>query len=362
MDGLWLLLTFVMSFIVTFATTPFVKELAKKIGAVDVPKDERRVHKKAMPLMGGLAIFYGFIVAVMAFCKVNMQVRGLVFGALIIVSLGIVDDIRPLSAKTKLVFQIIAALVVTLHGVLIYRITVPEFIAPSGYFDFGFMAIPITIIWIVGVTNALNLIDGIDGLAAGVSSISSMTIFCIALIVSETNIAIITAALAGACFGFLPYNFNPAKIFMGDTGSMFLGFTLATVSVMGLFKGYAVISVAVPFLVLGLPLFDTGFAIVRRIVNHKPIMSPDRGHLHHRLLDLGISQKQSVGILYLMSVMLGICAVVFVGSGAVRALVLLAILIGTIAFAAHRMNMHEKTKQAETMDVAQPTEGEEQND
>lgn len=360
MDGLWLLLTFVVSFIVTFATTPFVKSLACKIGAIDVPKDDRRVHKKPIPLMGGLAIFYGFAVAVMAFCEVTAQVRGLIFGALIIVSLGVIDDVKALSPKIKLLFQIIAALVVALHGVLIYRITVPDFIMAEGYLNLGIFAIPITVIWIVGVTNAINLIDGLDGLAVGVSSIASMTIFCIALIVSESNIAVMTAALAGACFGFLPYNFNPAKIFMGDTGSMFLGYTLASVSIMGLFKGYTVISIAVPFLVLGLPLFDTGFAILRRIMNHKPIMSADRGHLHHRLLDLGVSQKQSVGILYLMSIMLGICAVVFVGSGALRALILVALLIITISLTAYKMNLNGKKKNQET--ATDEIKGEVQND
>lgn len=358
MGGTWLLLTFIVSFIVTFIATPFVKNLATKIGAIDVPRDSRRVHKKATPLMGGLAIFYGFVVAVLAFCNINLQIRGLILGALIIVSLGIIDDIRAISPKVKLIFQVIAALVVALHGVQIYRVTVPSFIARDGFLNLGYFSVPLTVLWIVAVTNAVNLIDGLDGLAVGVSSISSMTILCIALIVSEINIAIITAALAGSCFGFLPYNFNPAKIFMGDTGSMFLGYTLAAVSVMGLFKGYAVISIAVPFLVLGLPLFDTGFAIVRRIANHKPIMSADRGHLHHRLLDIGMDQKQSVGILYLMSTLLGICAVVFVGSGAVRALILLAILILAIVFAAYKMKSFDKS----TDENVNQTEGEEQND
>ncbi len=322
-----LMLSFVISFAVSFATTPFVKALATKIGAVDKPGEARRVHKKATPLLGGLAIFYGFVISVLCLCKIDAGVRGMIIGSIIIVICGIFDDINPIRPRLKLLCQLAAALVVVLHGIVITRISMPTFISPSGVVELGVFSIPITIIWILGVTNAVNLIDGLDGLASGVSAIASMTLFCIALIASEGNIAVITAALAGACFGFLPYNFNPAKIFMGDTGAMFLGFILSTVSIMGLFKAYAVISFVVPFVVLGLPLFDTSFAILRRIKNHKPIMEADRGHLHHRLLDMGFSQKQTVCILYLISTVLGLSAVVLIGGGALRALVLLAAII-----------------------------------
>ncbi len=338
MDGMWLLFAFVISFLVTFATTPFVKAFAQKIGAVDMPGEARRIHNRAIPRLGGLAIFYGFIISVLSLCEIDQGVRGMILGSLIIVIIGIFDDVRSLNAKLKLLGQILAAGVVVIHGVQIDRLTMPEFIAPEGFVELGYFAIPFTIIWIVGVTNAVNLIDGLDGLAVGVSSIASMSLFCIALIVSELNIALITAALAGACFGFLPYNFNPAKIFMGDTGAMFLGFILATVSIMGLFKGYAVISFVVPFLVLGLPLFDTGFAIIRRIVNKKPIMGADRGHLHHKLIDMGFSQKKSVGILYMISTVLGLTAVVLIGSGEIRALVLVAAIIIGMIFAARIMS------------------------
>ena len=322
-----LILAFVVAFVISYATTPFVKELAKKVGAIDVPRDKRRVHKKPMPLLGGLAIFYGFIVSVLCFSDINIGVRGMILGSLIIVITGIFDDIYSLHPLIKLGGQIIAAIVVALHGVVIYRLSIPTVISPSGVLEFGMFAVPITVVWIVAVTNAVNLIDGLDGLAAGVSSIASMTLFCIALIASENNIAFITAALAGACFGFLPYNFNPAKIFMGDTGAMLLGYILSTVSIMGVFKAYAVISFIVPFLVLGLPLFDTGFAIFRRVKNHKPIMGADRGHLHHKLLDMGFSQKQTVGILYLICTVLGLSAVVLIGAGAIRAMVLVAVII-----------------------------------
>ncbi len=324
MDKLLLLLAFVSAFIITFFTTPFVMRIAVKVGIVDKPDEERRVHKKPIPLLGGLAMFYGFIVSVILFGIVDKSVRGMVLGALIILVVGIIDDAKQLSAKAKLPFQILAAIILVLHDVRIDWVSVPRFISDTGVLGLGFWGIPLTLFWVVGVTNAVNLIDGLDGLAAGVSSIACMSLFCIAMIVGEHEVALITAALTGSCFGFLPYNFNPAKIFMGDTGSTFLGFILASVSIMGLFKSYTVISVAVPFLVLGLPLFDTGFAIFRRVKAGKPIMSPDREHLHHRVLDMGFSQKKTVSIIYLMCTVLGLCAVVMVSNGMVQALMLIA--------------------------------------
>ena len=223
MDKLLLLMAFVVSFIITFVTTPFVKRIAVKAEIVDKPDEARRVHKKPIPRLGGLAMFYGFIVSVILFGIVDKGVRGMVMGALIILIIGIIDDAKQLSAKIKLPFQILAAVILILHDVRIDVISVPSFISETGVLHLGFWGIPLTLLWIVGVTNAVNLIDGLDGLAAGVSSISCMSLFCIALIVGEHEVALITAALAGACFGFLPYNFNPAKIFMGDTGSLFIG-------------------------------------------------------------------------------------------------------------------------------------------
>lgn len=347
MDKFLLLLTFALSFVITFATTPFVKRMAEKVEIVDKPDEARRIHKKATPLLGGLAMFYGFIISVIIFGIVDKSVRGMVLGALVILIIGIIDDAKQLSAKTKLPFQILAALILVLHDVRIDVVSVPAFISETGVLHLGLLGIPLTILWVVGVTNAVNLIDGLDGLAAGVSCISCMSLFCIALIVGEYEIAIITAALAGSCFGFLPYNFNPAKIFMGDTGSTFLGFILASVSIMGLFKSYAVISVAVPFLVLGLPLFDTGFAIVRRMKAGKPIMEPDREHLHHRVLDLGFSQKKTVGIIYLMCTVLGLCAVVMVSNGVLQGLMLIMVVIAFIAIAAKGIGVRPHKEQEE---------------
>jgi len=327
-----LLITFIVAFVIAFAATPFVKDLAFKIGAVDIPKDNRRMHKKPTARLGGLAIFLGFIISTLCFSDVSLKLAGTLIGCFIIVVLGIFDDIYALSAKLKFAVQILAAACPVIFGLHIDFIRVPSIISEYGYIGLGWLSYPITIIWIVGITNAVNLLDGLDGLACGVSSISALTLLCIAIIVGEPEVAFVTSALAGACFGFLPYNFNPAKLFMGDTGALFLGYMLATISVEGLFKGYAVISLAAPFLILGLPIFDTSSAIIRRLKNHQPIMSPDRGHLHHRLVDAGFSQKQAVTIIYLLCIVLCVTAVALIATGAVSMWVFAAVLIGFMLF------------------------------
>ena len=327
-----ILIIFMVAFIITFITTPFVKKLAFKIGAVDVPRDSRRMHKKPTARLGGLAIFFGFIVSTLIFADISRELAGILIGSTIIVILGIFDDIYALNAKLKFLVQLIAALCPVLMGLCIDFVRVPSFISEYGYIGLGWAAIPVTVIWIVGITNAINLLDGLDGLACGVSSISALTLLCIAIIVGEPGVAFFTSALAGACIGFLPYNFNPAKLFMGDTGSLFLGFVLATSSVQGLFKGYAVISIAAPLLILGLPIFDTASAILRRLKNHQPIMSPDRGHLHHRLIDAGFSQKQAVSLIYILCIVLCAAAVALIATGAISWWVFLAVMAGFVLF------------------------------
>jgi UDP-GlcNAc:undecaprenyl-phosphate GlcNAc-1-phosphate transferase len=235
-------------------------------------------------------------------------------GAVILICLGVVDDIVALSAKLKLLVQLIAAAIPAVNGVTIEFFHNPLW-GEDSYLHFGVLAVPVTILWIVGIVNAVNLIDGLDGLAVGISSIASTVMLAIAILVSEPYVALAMAALLGACLGFLPFNFNPARIFMGDTGSMFLGYVLATLSIQGFFKIYAVISFAVPFLILGLPIFDTAFAIVRRLAKGQSPFHADRGHVHHRLIDLGFDQKQAVTILYAISAVLGLLAVVLAASG-----------------------------------------------
>ena len=317
---------------VSLASTPAVKRLANRIGAIDVPKDSRRVHKSPIPRLGGLAIFLGFVLSVVIFADITRQILGILIGAVIIVIVGVVDDIRPLRALIKLIIQIIAALVAVYFGVIIDIFSNPIFFSANQFVFLGYFSIPITVLWIVAITNSVNLIDGLDGLAVGVSAISSIAMLIIALMVSDDlNVAVILAALTGACLGFMPYNFNPAKIFMGDTGALLLGYVLSTVSIIGLFKFYAVVSFAAPFLVLALPLFDTSFAFIRRILKGQSPMSPDRGHFHHRLLDIGLSQKQAVAILYTISGLLGLVAVVITTRDEIRALILIIAVIVAVA-------------------------------
>ena len=293
----------VLAIAVAFGMTPLVKIFANKIGAIDVPRDNRRMHKEPVPRAGGLAIFAGFLVSYLIFGTVNSQVRAILIGAVVIVVLGVLDDVYTLKPRVKFAGQIAAALIPVLAGVRVQSLTNP--FSASGYLHLGIWGVPLTILWIVGITNAVNFIDGLDGLACGVSAIGTITMFTISVLLAEVDVVVAMAALAGACIGFLPYNLNPAKIFMGDTGSMLLGFLLGSFSIQGLFKFYAVISFAVPFLMLGLPIFDTAFAIVRRLARGQSPMHADRGHVHHRLIDMGFDTKQSVAILYGLSAVLG---------------------------------------------------------
>ena len=338
---------FAVAAVLSYFFTPPVKNFAHKVGAIDVPKDARRMHKKPIPRLGGLAIYGGFLCSILIFGQLDETMLCVLLGAAIIVALGIFDDVLALGAKLKFVVQIVAAAIPVCIGDLqIGLFTNLNPLSDTPFVHLGILAVPATIIWIVGITNAVNLIDGLDGLAVGVSSIAAITMLAVPLLTGNMPIAITMAALAGACIGFMPYNLNPAKIFMGDTGSTFLGYMLATVSIMGLFKFYAVISFAVPFLILGLPIFDTANAIIRRVAAGRSPMSPDRGHVHHKLIDMGFNQKQAVAILYAISATLGLTAVVLTSSGEVKAIVLLlavlaAILVGAgIVYGAEHWSKH----------------------
>ena len=321
-------LTLVTALVVSLLATPLVKVLAQKMGAMDVPKDDRRMHHVPIPRMGGLAIFLGFLIASLAFLpQIDRGMRSILYGAVVIVILGVLDDRFTLRALPKLFVQIAAACIVVFYGnVRIDKLTNPFGTTLSSFWNLGALSYPLTIIWIVAITNAVNFIDGLDGLACGVSCISSVNLLVIALLVADAPVAVVVAAMTGACLGFVPYNFNPAKIFMGDTGSTFLGFMLATISIQGLFKAYTVISFAVPFLLLGLPIFDICFSVIRRVAHGKNPMQADRGHFHHRLIDMGFSQKQSVAIAYVLTAILGLVAVLLTVSGAMKALIMLGAL------------------------------------
>ena len=319
----YVILAMAVALVVSFLMTPVVKTFAYKVGAIDVPKDARRMHKVPIPRLGGLAIFIGFMVSMLLFVPITPEIKSILLGAVIIVVLGVVDDIMALPAMLKFVVQIVAAAIPATHGVTIQAFSNPNIFSENLYWVLGSLSIPFTVLWIVAITNSVNLIDGLDGLANGVSAISATTMLDIAMLASEAQVAVVMAALVGACVGFMPYNLNPAKMFMGDTGATFLGYILATMSIQGLFKYYAVISFVVPFLILGLPIFDTAFAFIRRIAHGQSPMHADRSHIHHRLIDMGFTQKQAVAVLYIISAILGLCAVVLTTSSALKAMLLL---------------------------------------
>jgi len=324
------LMVFATSLILALVFTPLAIFIAPKIGAVDIPKDGRRMHSKPMPRFGGLAIFIGTMSSIAIFIiPDNPDLIGLLVGGALIYILGIVDDIRGMPAKVKFLGQIGIACVVYALGIRIHFIT--AFFSP----DYEITVFPeavafiITVLWIVGITNTINLIDGLDGLAAGVAFIASLSIAYSAYIAQGpvgTSIATMAMlTLAGSALGFLPYNFNPAKTFMGDSGSLFLGFMLAVLAIEGATKSATVVATIAPMLVLGVPIFDTAFAILRRLVNKRPIMEADKGHLHHRIMEAGFGQKRAVLMLYGISGAMGVAAVLLTRDMFVESFALLAI-------------------------------------
>lgn len=287
--------------------TPIAIKIAPKIGAIDIPKDNRRMHTKAMPRFGGMAIYIGSIIAMLLFLPLDTKTLGIIAGGTLIFIVGIIDDLKGMPAKIKLGCQILCAFILFQFSVRIEFISNPF---GDGYYFFPWIiSLIVTIIWIVGITNTINLIDGLDGLAAGVALIASVSIAYIAYINGMMETCMAMLAIAGGALGFLPFNFNPAKIFMGDGGSLFLGFMLAGISVMSPMKSATMVATVVPVLVLGLPIFDTAFAILRRLVNRRPIMEADKGHLHHRIMAAGLGQRRTVLMLYGISGIMGVAAI-----------------------------------------------------
>ncbi len=361
-------IAFTIAFVTAFMAVPHTIKLAKKLGAVDTPKDQRRVNKITMPRLGGLAIICGFIISVayllitmsiektinLTFDNLYIKLIGYLVGAILIGIICFYDDIKGAKALTKLLVQVIAAIIVVKCGIKIDRIDIGSIdaILPAWCYSI------VTVCWIVGITNAINLIDGLDGLSSGISIISCISLLMIFSLNGSPLISIVLiTALCGALCGFLPYNFNPAKTFMGDTGSNFLGYSLAIISILGVAKTYTTIVIAAPIIVLALPLFDTIFAIFRRLKNGKSlkaIIEPDAGHLHHKMLKAGFTQKQAVLIMYGMSAALGVFAVILLDSGWIKAvsfalIMCLIVLAGYKEFFAQRLLMNsEEEKNEET--------------
>lgn len=311
----------IASFLTVLLVTPIVIKLAFKIGAVDKP-NARKVHTKITPRLGGLAIFIGAIVGYFVAGLYHERMTTIMVGAIIIVMVGILDDIYTLSPKWKLFGQLLAALLIVKSGLTIGILNIPF----VGDFGLGFLSYPITILWIIGITNAVNLIDGLDGLSAGISSIALATIAFMAFHQNTVLILTIAVILIASSIGFLFYNFHPAKIFMGDTGALFLGYCISVLSLLGLYKSVTLFSFIVPIIILGVPVFDTTFAIIRRIANKKPISAPDKSHLHHRLLALGFSHRTTVLIIYGFGIFFSICAVMFSSSTFWTSIIILVVL------------------------------------
>lgn len=294
------------TFISVAIMIPFIKDIALHIGAVDIP-NERKVHKKPMPRLGGLGIFMGFLLGYMLFGTPSALMNSILIGSFIIVITGVVDDIKPLKASTKFVGQLIAALIVVLYGQLLIN----ELTAFGLVLKFGIFAYPLTIFFILGCINCINLIDGLDGLAGGIASIYFLTIGIIATMQLSLGLDyVLTFIMLGSTLGFLVHNFHPAKIFMGDSGSMFLGFIIAVIALLG-FKNVTLTSLIIPLLILAIPILDTVFAIIRRALKGESISKPDKFHIHHQFLRRNFSQTKTVLIIYLMDALFAFASIVY---------------------------------------------------
>ena len=318
-------LSLLLAFIVSYLMVPQVKKFAESIGAIDKP-NPRRINKEPVPRMGGIAIFCGFMLPALLFAELTDQVRGILAGCALIAVMGGLDDVFNLNAWVKLIAQIGAAAICVSCGVVLDGLTNFLGSGETVYYS-QWVSVLITMFWIVGCTNAINLIDGLDGLAVGMSAISAGTLFVISLGVetATTNVSVLLLCVIGACVGFWPYNKHPAKIFMGDVGSQMLGFLLGTISIIGIFKMHALVTMLVPFMAMAVPLADTAYAFIRRIVKGQSPFHPDKGHFHHRLLALGLTQSQAVYVMYGISLILGLLAFLMIGKNQRVKIVLLAV-------------------------------------
>lgn len=297
-------LSAIVAAIVAVACTPVLLRTARAVGAIDAP-DERRVHSVVTPRLGGLAILAGFLVPSLYFLPQDGPTRALVFGAIAIAILGAIDDIWGLNPVAKLLGQIACAAVPVSVGLTIDHVTLPFL----GVYDLSAVQYPLSVLWIVALVNMLNFTDGVDGLAAGVAAISAGTFAILAASLDRAEPAIISAALAGACLGFLYFNFNPARIFMGDSGSMLLGYVLAGVAISGVMKSAAAVALIAPLIILAIPILDTSFVVMKRIKHGLPVYAADRSHFHHRFLNIGWSQRRTVLAVYGWCLLMGLIAV-----------------------------------------------------
>lgn len=296
----------IIPFVFVVSIIPLVQKIALHIGAMDIP-DKRKVHNKPMPRLGGLGIYAGFLLGYMIFGEQTTQMNSILIGSFVLLITGIIDDIKPLGAKYKLIGQVLAALIVVFYGGIILK--------DINFFGFNmiftWLAYPITILFILGCINCMNLIDGLDGLAGGISSIFFLTIGIIAYLQGRTGLTVvITFIMLGSTLGFLMHNFNPAKIFMGDSGSMFLGFIISVITLLG-FKTIITSSIIIPLCILIVPILDTTCAIIRRKLKGESIGSADKSHFHHQLLRRNFGVKGTVLFIYLITVLFSTSSIIW---------------------------------------------------
>ena len=332
--ALHFIIAFLISFAVSISITPLIKKIAIKMGAVDQP-DTRKVHLDIMPRMGGLAIFIGSFAGFLFLMPQSIYMKEVIAGALVILVIGLLDDRYSLSPKYKLIGQTLAAITVISSGLLIDKVTLPM----VGVIYLDWFSYPVTLLWIVGITNAINLIDGLDGLAAGVTSIALGSILIMAIADSQIVVIALCTILIGSSLGFLYHNFFPAKIFMGDTGALFLGYSIAIISMMGLFKNVTIFSFIIPIIVLAIPIFDTLFAILRRALNKQKLAQPDKHHLHYCLLGIGFSHRTTVLILYAVSACFGAAAILFSNATLWASIIIVFVLLILIQFSAELVGL-----------------------
>ena len=301
-----LIIMVLTTFLFVFLIMPFVKKIAIHVGALDIP-DKRKVHKKPIPRMGGIGIFLGFLLGYMLYGRPSSVMNSILIGSFIIILTGLVDDIKPLRARTKFIGQLVAASIVVFYG----NIVMQDLSAFGFYINFGILAYPITLLFILGCINCINLIDGLDGLSGGISSIYFLTIGIIAAMQGKFSLdCVLTFVMLGSTLGFLAHNFNPASIFAGDSGSMFMGFMIAVIALLG-FKNVTMTSLIIPLFVLAIPIFDTLCAIIRRLLKGESISTPDKFHIHHQLLKRNFSQKTTVLIIYGIDLLFATASIIY---------------------------------------------------
>ena len=313
------------TFLFSLCITPVIKMIAKHVGAMDIP-NERKVHKVPMPRLGGLSIFFGFLLGYMLFGEQSIVMNSILIASFVVILIGVFDDIKPLKASVKFIGQLVAACIIVFYGNIILR----DVSAFGIYIDFGFLSIPFTIFFILGCINCMNLIDGLDGLAAGISSIYFATIGIIAIMQGKFGLDfLLTFIMLGSTLGFLVHNFNPATIFMGDSGSMFLGLIISVIALLG-FKNVTMTSLIIPLLLLAIPILDTIFAIIRRTLKGEKISTPDKYHIHHQLLKRNLSQRQTVLAIYVINILFAIASIVYVLKDAKLGYIIYGILLAIV--------------------------------